>query len=654
MKIHQKLLLVIVGMTFLVGFMGYFSISENVRIIEKIVQVTKSSINQVKASTEMFNAAQAMQTANQKLVFERYRQTLDPAAGTNTGEIRKSITLYLDKFEHNLAVSLKANETAIRLARRNHLEEIRQSEEENKVLLGELSDEFTRHRALVNRLTRLAATDTKAAVAFLDTEVETHFESKLFPLIRRYNTESERKQVNQILQIEQDLSSANDLLFMSTVACLVVAMLLGIFVARSISRPIIRLKDAALEVGKGELQTRIAVHSRDEIGILANAFNQMVSDLSKTTVSKAYVDNILQSMGDPLIVLDRRALILRVNQATLSLLGYEEDELIGRHIRMIFPEGDIVESGIDQLIDDGVIANIEKYIKAADGRLIPVFFSFSVMAAPDGQPSGIVCVAKDITERKRSEEALHRAHDELELRVRQRTAELARANEALEGEVAVRKQAEEKIRASLQEKEVLLKEIHHRVKNNLQVISSLLFLNARKVRDKRTSDLFSDSQHRIRSMALIHEKLYQSADLARIRFQEYVRNLTHYLLRSYGAGAAPIDLQIDVEDVALEIDTAIPLGLIINELVSNAFKHAFPDGRGGVIRIGLHSDNDNHYVLDICDNGVGFPRDVDFRQTDSLGMQLVNNLVSQLGGAIELTNGNGSEFRVTFSPITKT
>lgn len=210
------------------------------------------------------------------------------------------------------------------------------------------------------------------------------------------------------------------------------------------------------------------------------------------------------------------------------------------------------------------------------------------------------------------------------------------------------KQIEAQIKASLQEKEVLLKEIHHRVKNNFQVVSSLLNLQSEYIQDKQDREIFKASQNRIESMALIHEKLYQSKNLAQIEFAEYIQELVDSLLSSYEGNLNTIALKINIDKVCLGIDAAIPCGLIINELVLNSFKHAFPAGKSGEIRIDFQVENENKYTLTISDNGIGFPPDLDFRNTESLGLQLVNALTNQLGGTIELNGSVGAEFKLTF------
>ncbi|MFS0518046.1 sensor histidine kinase [Nostoc sp. UIC 10607] len=212
-----------------------------------------------------------------------------------------------------------------------------------------------------------------------------------------------------------------------------------------------------------------------------------------------------------------------------------------------------------------------------------------------------------------------------------------------------RKQAEEQIKASLQEKEVLLKEIHHRVKNNLQIISSLLNLQAEYLKDNQALEVFKDSQNRIESMALIHEKLYQSQDLARINFADYIQDLVTNLFYSYNVNSNSITLKMKVEEVFLAIDAAIPCGLIINELISNSLKYAFPERELGEICIDFCSIEPNLFTLTISDNGVGLAQDFDFQATESLGLRLVKGLTQQLQGNIDFISDNGVKYKIQFS-----
>lgn len=223
--------------------------------------------------------------------------------------------------------------------------------------------------------------------------------------------------------------------------------------------------------------------------------------------------------------------------------------------------------------------------------------------------------------------------------------------EQAQNELAERKRAEAQLKSSLREKEALLKEIHHRVKNNLQIISSVLRLQSDFVRDEKVMALFNDSQNRIRSMALIHEKLYQSRDLLRINMAEYIRDLTNNLLPSYATRPQKFNLQTGAESIWLNIDTAIPCGLIINELVSNAFKHAFPEPTNGAAKVWvtITQIESGQFTLTVKDNGIGFPPNLDFRNTESLGLELVCIFAEQLEGTIDLIAGEGTEFVITFS-----
>jgi len=186
------------------------------------------------------------------------------------------------------------------------------------------------------------------------------------------------------------------------------------------------------------------------------------------------------------------------------------------------------------------------------------------------------------------------------------------------------------------------------VKNNLQIISSLLNLQSRSVTDLHMLEMLRDSQSRVKSMALVHEKLYGSPDLNRIDFAEYVRSLTSQLLRTYSNAPGAVTLQLNVEEVWLDVDTAIPCGLILTELVSNALKYAFPNGQHGEIGVNVRHGADGQILLHVSDTGVGFPDTIEFRNSPSLGLKLVNTLVDQIGGVVEMDRNGGTEFKISF------
>jgi len=202
-------------------------------------------------------------------------------------------------------------------------------------------------------------------------------------------------------------------------------------------------------------------------------------------------------------------------------------------------------------------------------------------------------------------------------------------------------------KASLKEKEILVKEVYHRVKNNLQVVSSLLGLQSGYAHDPRDLSLFRESQNRVRLMAAIHEALYKSNDLSHFDGGSFIRDITSNLRSSYGAEAAALEIHVDVEGIQLSRDNAVPCGMIINELVSNAMKHGFPNGRTGEVQVQLRC-GDDAYVLRVKDNGIGLPAGMDWQHPASLGLRLVNALVRQIEGALEVSHQEGAEFVVTF------
>lgn len=314
---------------------------------------------------------------------------------------------------------------------------------------------------------------------------------------------------------------------------------------------------------------------------------------------------VVESMADGLIVLDAHNTIIDANPAAEHLIGNSVSSLLGKSMEEVWP-------GWSEQIDNATITTTgrEVVLSLCEKHICDV----EISALHDWRNRIVsrAIVFRDITERKK---------------------------------------IEEQVKTSLREKEVLLREIHHRVKNNLQIISSLLSLQSAHIKDKKYTEMLKESQNRVKSMALIHEKLYQSEDIANVNCESYIKSLVEGLVRSYGTNTGNIALEIEVSDISLGIDAAIPCGLIVNELVSNALKHAFPDGRKGVIKIRLHSIGDKVQLL-VSDDGVGMPETVDFRTTESLGLRLVTILAEdQLNGEIHLDRQNGTAFSVIFGKM---
>lgn len=208
--------------------------------------------------------------------------------------------------------------------------------------------------------------------------------------------------------------------------------------------------------------------------------------------------------------------------------------------------------------------------------------------------------------------------------------------------------AEEKLKASLKEKEMLLKEAHHRIKNNLQIIVSLLRLQSNPIKNKKVLNMFRISQNRIRAVALIHEELYRSNNMKEINLSDYVNKMVTHLVSAYRAGNGVIKLKLELKNIFLDIDRAIPCGLVINELVSNSLKHGFPGGREGEIFIKMSRDKRKKYTIIVKDTGMGLPDGLDIHKSENLGLQLVMDLVEQLKGTLELERNGETTFKITF------
>jgi PAS domain S-box-containing protein len=262
-----------------------------------------------------------------------------------------------------------------------------------------------------------------------------------------------------------------------------------------------------------------------------------------------------------------------------------------------------------------------------------------------GKTIRLIGTFQDITERKAAEEAMSTFGEDLERKVTERTSDISDVNLNLMTEIEIRLDAEKHLTKTVGEKELLLREVHHRVKNNLQIIISLLNLQSRYIEDETTLSAFRESQNRIKAMALVHEKLYQSPDISKIDLDNYIRFLGNSLFQFFGMKGKGITLTMDIRDIFLSIDTAIPLGLMINELISNSLKYAFPGGRDGDISVTVQRQDHTLTIL-FKDNGAGIPQDFDWRNARSLGLRLVISLVEQLSGTIELDRSAGTAFTI--------
>jgi PAS domain S-box-containing protein len=319
---------------------------------------------------------------------------------------------------------------------------------------------------------------------------------------------------------------------------------------------------------------------------------------------------MLANINDAVIGTDVNYLINYWSKSAEKMYGYTEDEIIGRYSEVLKPEFlGLTENEAREQLDNTGKLNVELIHTTKDGRRIIVDSANQTLYNDYGNPYGMIGINRDITERKN---------------------------------------AEEQIKFSLEEKEILLKEIHHRVKNNLQIIASLLHLQESTV-DSDVAAILKESEGRVRSMASIHENLYQSPTFNDINFKQYIEKLLYDRLYTYGIPKDTIRTKLDIKEINLNIETAIPLGLIINELVTNIVKYAFPH-KNETITIKLKSQNEKLELI-IADNGIGLPKDIDIENSETLGLQLVNNLINQLDGELEIDITNGTEFKILFEEL---
>ncbi|MDD4137582.1 MAG: histidine kinase dimerization/phosphoacceptor domain -containing protein, partial [Methanoregula sp.] len=332
-----------------------------------------------------------------------------------------------------------------------------------------------------------------------------------------------------------------------------------------------------------------------------------------------------------------------------TMIGYEPGAFPATYegwVALMHPDEreQVISDLNDQIHRKLPLCEIEYRLRTKEGDWIWILSRGKIVDLDNrGNPLRLTGVNIDITNRRLMESEIRSLNTVLEQRIIDRTEALSKINDALENENAQRLAAEAKLRSSLEEKTVLLKEIHHRVKNNLQIIASLLNLQSRYIKDESTLAAIRESQNRVKAMALVHEKLYRSEDLSHIDLNEYLRFLATGLFQFYDAKSRGIRFRLDMHDVNVDINTAIPLGLIINELISNSLKYAFPHGRSGEVSISIKKEDHTLTVL-FHDDGVGIPENQDWRNTHSLGLQLVNSLTDQMDGTIELDRTAGTHF----------
>ena len=438
----------------------------------------------------------------------------------------------------------------------------------------------------------------------------------------------------------------------------VIATIFGALIAWVMARPLAadvrKLIEGADAIGGGDLNFRLEMPNEGEFSELAGSFNRMADDMLQATnersrimeelgISEGRFRTMVANISGAVYrcASDENRSIEFISNGIEKLSGFPAtDFLNGRRFSDIIHAQDkeMVQQSVAEAVRNGEPYSLRYRIVDSKGKIRWVMERGQATYSIEKKPllDGVII---DISEQVRAEEDLHAAYERL------KNTQKASMNimEDLERQ-------RDALRQALEEREVLLREIHHRVKNNLQIISALLELQGKFSSDAQTQEFFRDSQARIRSMALVHEKLYRLESLSRIDFGEYIRDLLDNIMLQFPGVLEKEAVTIDVPDIMLPIDKAIPCGLIVNELATNVFKYAFPNGRQGKLDISMHEEGSGAIILTVKDNGVGLPKGLDIESGKTFGMYIVHSLTErQLGGSIQMESDHGASFVIRFN-----
>lgn len=414
-----------------------------------------------------------------------------------------------------------------------------------------------------------------------------YFSNNIIPAISHLREDVMNQQIQENSKLDIQLKRASIFIIVITIILIFLSLGVALFIYNSIVNPLKNLSVGAHAFGKGNLDERVEVKTNDEIGNLTSTFNTMASNLQKRTLARDYLDNIIESIQETLIVTDEQGDIVGLNKSASDLLAYKKKKLIGKPLTQLLDEelANLQHNSPKAILEH----TIETTLTTKHGRKIPVLFSESDLINSKDEFVGKVVVATDITERNK---------------------------------------ANARIRASLKEKEILLAEIHHRVKNNLAVISGILELQSQSSNNKQVEEALTDSQTRIKSISLVHEMLYQSDTLANINYKEYVDDLIVSLSELDLVVNKGINFTTDTEELLLDLNIAVPCSMLLSEIIVDRLKNSFDDCSKGNIHIVI-KHVDLKIELSVEHNG----KHSSMNSTQmTLGYTLIKTLINQLGG----------------------
>jgi len=592
-KLGVKLLISFLLVAFLVVIVGVVSRSYNDSVKSRL-----STANQ-KADLVVEYASAMERNLFQSLMFVHYYQDQLVengnkglvSEGLGEGELKNRINQEFASFQQNYRLI----ESLLEPQKTDNTSEIFAD-------MQVLEQRFWFYEELTQEVLELGETEPSESSRLYRVSLEPYFRNSLLPAINELRNLARERQNLVSNRLNESLEDVNKVTTWATVIAVLIAFIIVATVNKSIVKPLNDLSKAAIKIGEGNLKQKVRVSGTDEIAQLGIAFNTMAENLDQRTISRNFLDRIIESMQEALLVSDKSGRIVRANNAALEMLGYEIQE-----IEQLTLE-DICESVSEIPAQNN--KSRETNLIRKDGSRVPVLASFSKLEEHEDGWDSVVLVASDVTEQKKNED---------------------------------------QIKKSLEEKQVLLAEIHHRVKNNLAVISGLLHLQAWNAKDDEAKRVLQESELRVQSISLVHEMLYQSDSLAYIRYDQYVKDLLQAISSMYIDMKTSVKLATELDEVEVNVNQAIPCSLLLNEIVVNAYKHAFEGLEEGIIDVRLKK-NGTDVILSVSDNGHGFDREA-FEESDSLGSTLIKTLTKQLKGHFTISqnsSGAGSTFEINF------
>lgn len=599
MKLRTKLILSFTVVIILVGGIGITFSYINQSVKDKVTSESEEAIQEVNLVGKMESLLFRSLTQTQYMLNKDYRKSLsmnfsrgDKSVDKLSADLDSTLSTYkgdVERFRQLTKVKAQGADSISSANMRRMVKKLKDKSSIYISLIGQFQDPDSQ-----------SYDDRKM---FFTVTIEPYFRSNLMPLIKNIRRKTQQSHQKKITKLNSELGKINSVLGFATLGALIVALLITLFLYRSIANPIQKVTEAAKKIGRGNFDERISYHSADELGELSDAFDRMVKDLNDTTVSKNYVDSIIESMADLLVVTDEFYNINRINTAGTLLVDANKEQLMGKDVETIFNE---LPKKILQSDTKSAIESQNARLAGSDSG-IQVNVSKGAIKDSDENITGYVFVASDIS-------------SEIEAR--------------------------QKVEESLKEKEILIAEIHHRVKNNLAVISGLIEMQLWEADNAHAVSALQQSQLRVQSIALVHKKLYQTENLSHIKFRHYTSDLLKAIETTYLEADSNISINSNIQDVALNINQAVPCSLLINELVVNALKHAFDGAEEGNILIELVQDGP-HVTLRVQDDGRGF--DEDPQEDNSLGLALVSTLTQQVDGELAFRNEHGAVVEITFT-----